>query len=69
VIDGQRIVAPAGARAYGGGNEGHAVLAQGRRPIRITLEPGPQGPYFLWFVWQPPHGEVSIVPSYVLHPP
>jgi len=69
VIDGQRIVAHAGARAFGGGNEGHAVLAQGRRRIRITLEPEPDGRYFLWFFWQPPHGDVAIVPSYALHPP
>jgi len=68
-VDGRGVIADAGARAFGGGNEGRVVLPAGRLPIRITLEPGPQGRYFLWFVWQPPHGELEIVPATVLHPP
>jgi hypothetical protein len=69
IIDGQRIIESAGANAFGGGNEGRATLPAGRLPIRITLDPGPDGRYFLWFVWQPPHGEVELVPSSVLYPP
>jgi hypothetical protein len=68
-IDGRPVIADAGERAFGGGNEGRAVLPAGRLPIRITLDPGPEGRYFLWFVWQPPRGEVEIVPADVLHPP
>jgi hypothetical protein len=68
-IDGRPIIADAGARAFGGGNPGHAELPAGRLPIRITLEPRPQGPYFLWFLWQPPRGELEIVPPTILHPP
>jgi hypothetical protein len=68
-IDGRQIIEHAGARAFGGGNEGRAALPAGRLPIRITLDPGPTGRYFLWFVWQPPHRELEIVPSAVLRPP
>ena len=68
-IDGRRILSDAGADAYGGGNEGRAELPAGRLPIRITLRPGPQGRYFLWFIWQPSHRAVGIVPPTALHPP
>ncbi len=68
-IAGQRIIDHAGAAAFGGGNEGRATLAAGRHPIRITLEPGPTGPTFLWFHWQPPGGEGGWVPATALRPP
>jgi hypothetical protein len=68
-IDGRTVIADAGARAFGGGNEGRVTLPAGRLPIRITLDPGPEERYFLWFLWQPPHHEVEIVPAQVLHPP
>lgn len=69
VIDGRRVIDHAGERASGAGHDGHVVLPAGRLPIRITLDPGPAGRYFLWFVWQPPGGEVEIVPAPTLHPP
>lgn len=68
-IDGRTVISHAGQRAFGGGNEGHVTLPAGRLPIRITLEPGEAGRYFLWFLWQPPGAEVEIVPPTVLHPP
>jgi Dolichyl-phosphate-mannose-protein mannosyltransferase len=68
-IDGRPVIHHAGARAFGGGNEGRVTLPAGRLPIRITLEPGAAGRYFLWFLWQPPDAEVEIVPPTVLHPP
>lgn len=68
-IDGEEIIAPAGARAFGGGNPGRAILRAGRHAIRITLQPGPQGQRFLWFYWQAPGEEGGWVPATVLHPP
>ena len=68
-IDGQPTITDAGAHAFGGGHDGRVVLPVGRLPLRITLDPGPQGRYFLWFIWQPPGGEIEIVPSTVLRPP
>jgi hypothetical protein len=68
-IAGRTVIAHAGARAFGGGNEGRVTLPAGRLPIRITLEPGAARRYFLWFLWQPPGAEVEIVPPTVLHPP
>jgi hypothetical protein len=68
-IAGQQIIAHAGARAFGGGNEGRATLRAGRQPIRITLEPSGRGPYFLWFYWQPPGEEGGWVPATALRPP
>ena len=68
-IDGRTVIAHAGARAFGGGNEGRVTLPAGRLPIRITLEPGAERRYFLWFLWQPPGAEVEFVPPTVLHPP
>jgi len=68
-IDGRPIIEHAGARAFGGGSEGRATLPAGRLPIRITLDPGPTGRYFMWFVWEPPHRELEIVPSAALRPP
>ena len=68
-IEGQTVIADAGARAFGGGNEGRVALPAGRLPIRITLDPGPEERYFLWFLWQPPRHEIEIVPSDVLRPP
>lgn len=68
-IDGQRIIESAGAAATGAGHDGHVVLHAGRLPLRITLDPGQQGRYFLWFVWQPPDSEVEVVPATALHPP
>ena len=68
-IDGRTVIADAGARAFGGGNEGRVALPAGRLPIRITLDPGPEERYFLWFLWQPPRHEIEIVPSDVLRPP
>jgi hypothetical protein len=66
-IDGQPIIADAGESAFGGGHEGRATLPAGRLPIRVTLNPRDR--YFLWFVWQPPGGELAIVPSSALSPP
>jgi hypothetical protein len=68
-IDGRQVIAHAGDAATGGAHEGRAVLPAGRLPVRITLEPGKRGPYFLWFLWQPPHREVELVPATALHPP
>ena len=67
-IDGRRVIDHAGARAFGGGSDGRVTLAAGRWPIHITLEPGEAGRYFLWFIWQPPGGEMEIVPPTALRP-
>lgn len=69
-IDGRTVIGHAGARAFGGGHAGRVTLPAGCLPIRITLEPGAAGRYFLWFLWQPPGAaEVEIVPPTVLRPP
>lgn len=68
-IDGREIIASAGAAARGGASEGRATLPAGRLPIRITLQPGPQAGYFLWFYWQPPGAEIELVPATALRPP
>lgn len=68
-IAGRSILAHAGAAATGGANEARALLPAGRHPIRITLEPGPHGPAFLWFHWQPPGEPGGWVPATALRPP
>ncbi|MFN8642189.1 MAG: PA14 domain-containing protein [Candidatus Binatia bacterium] len=68
-IDGRRVIDDAGEGASGGGHEGRIALTAGRHPIRITLRPGPQGRYFLWFFWEPPGEEGGWVPADALHPP
>jgi hypothetical protein len=68
-IDERLVLAHAGDAATGGAHEGRAVLPAGRLPLRITLAPGARGPYFLWFLWQPPRSDVELVPATALHPP
>jgi hypothetical protein len=68
-IGGRQVIADAGASGFGGGHDGRVVLPSGRLPIHITLDPGSEERYFLWFLWQPPHGQMEIVPAAVLHPP
>ena len=67
-IDDRLVIESAGDQASGGGHDGHVELPAGRLPLRITLDPGAAGRYFLWFVWQPPGQEVEIVPATALHP-
>jgi hypothetical protein len=68
-INDRLVIESAGDRASGGGHDARVELQAGRLPLRITLDPGQAGRYFLWFVWQPPGQEVEIVPAAVLHPP